>query len=229
MSGTINGKSKAAMTTAFGLLLLGTAFCALAGPTTEPTNQPTSQPSKTADVAPPWVPHERYDVLWQRNLFVRGSSPGSGSIFGNSTPSTQPSTEPASTSPAQASPESAWVLTGTALGASKDACLIENTLTGAAVRLRVGESIEVGKIVAIDTDGISLQSKSGTKRIGVGSTMDGVASTAPLPAGWSQIPTPDPANASGSGGSSGSGGGSSDEASILEKLKKRRAQELNGK
>jgi hypothetical protein len=168
------------------------------------STRPATQPVSVAPVRPP---RDFYEPLIRKNIFLK--TPGqSGFLSSNYTPLPA---QPAPTPTTRASAESSWVVTGTAIGVGNPAALLENSDSGEVRRVKVGDSTPAGYVTVIDAEGINLQSRAGTKRVVVGSSLDGNATPATLPSASSQP------EATGDGPS---------EDSILERLRRRRLKEM---
>jgi len=192
--------------TAFAILLFGAACVTHAqmssAPTTQPSTQPAASSAKPSSLAPPARPRDRYDVLVQRNIFMRHEG-GPGRSRSSDGPTTRPSRN------------ESWLLTGTAILDDRSVAFVENTTTGAAKRLKVGDLIDGNRVAKIESAGVDIEAGGGTRRVALGASFDGSAA-----------PTTMPSPAGVDGGAAGEGGSSS-EASILERLRARRNQEMN--
>lgn len=142
---------------------------------------------------------ERYDVIVQRNIFLRERRRPS-----------EPTTAPAP-APPPPPPESGYALVGIVLEDGAYRAYFERRPSGGVVRLSIGDPVARGIIAAIEIDAVLYQSEQGSNWVELGQDLSGrgaVAATTPA--------------------TSSGGGGSPDEPglSIEERLRRRRAQEL---
>jgi len=238
------------------LTVIGSALAAgpAAQPGTQPAAPPTTQPapatattpvpaSRTPELFPRRSP-DRYEVLVQRNIFLRHSG-GEGRSEGGG-----------GRSPAHSAGAS-WALTGIVLIASDQVAFIENMQTGETLRLRAGQDSPAGRILRIAPDYIELAGAESLRRIDIGLQLNGeIVAATPSSTDHTTAPsnTPAPgitpginpginpgitagnsaASGSNSGGASGSnsggasGGASGGETAVLERLRARRNQQVGG-
>jgi hypothetical protein len=209
------------------ILMLTLAASALALAAAPPTTAPSTAPStasppavrpESAVSAPRAFPRD-FDLLSQRNIFIKGRQTYS---TGYEQRSFGP---PASASVAVLSgPENSLIFNGVTLTESTAVAFIEDTSTNKVTIVKPGDLIARGKIISINLDSLDYQSEGGkTTRVMVGQNLAGGESTG--------------GGNPGGGDSSGTGAGASTQPSdggggptddILERLRRKRLQELGG-
>ena len=152
---------------------------------------------------------DRFRLLAERNMFLRDRR-------------SPPSQRPAPTAPATvaAEPDRHIMLTGIAKHGSEYVAFLEDTRTGETIRVRVGEAAGKGKLTAITLDGVDYECGGTMARIEIGSSLAG--STPSL--GKAER---DPEDTSGPSRVAPPGDArDADTADILERMRRRREEEL---
>jgi hypothetical protein len=192
-----------------------------------------------------WVPAangrddswDDYRVLVERNIFLRDRR--------RWRPRAVPSTRPVRRSSRDLDDDIA--LTGVARRDGVFVAFFEDVRSGITFQIRAGQAVGQGKAVAISLDGVQYQRGEATRRIGVGRTLTGfvAAGVTDIPApSLSPAPArPEPASRPGGEPTTGpaesttqpaiaparppaDGTGGDDLKSILERMRRRREQEL---
>jgi hypothetical protein len=166
-----------------------------------------------------------YRVLLSRSIFIRGRQqvvdPGSISDGGrriyvsdlnpSTTQSTQPSNVPSW------SPENTLVFNGASDANGQLIAFIENISLNSIARFRVGDPIASGKVAGITLDQLDYAVGGRVTHVMLGQNLSGVDT---------QVLTTQPVTATTGPAGLGSSGGADD---VLERLRRRRMQELGGK
>lgn len=216
---------------------LATTLAAL--PTTAPTSGPVNARSFTQGIAPatlaaalPVGPNlaprpisVEYRVLLSRSIFIRGRqqvfdpgnlSDGGRRIYSNElSPSTTQSTQP-DIAPSW-SPENTLVFNGASDANGQMVAFVENTALNSIARFQVGDAIASGKVAAITLDQLDYAVGPRVTHVMLGQNLSGVDM---------QVLTTQPVTATTGPAGLGSTGGADD---VLERLRRRRLQELGGK
>jgi len=162
-----------------------------------------------------------YDVLLHRSIFIRGrqgvydpGEVGNRQYVGTDTgPTTSPTTTQATV--VAWSPENVMVFNGASNANGQLVAFIENTSLNSIARFQVGDSVATGKIIGITLDQLDYSVGGRVTHVMLGQNLSGVDT---------QVLTTQPVT-SGAGPSSGPSGGADD---VLERLRRRRLQELGG-
>jgi len=188
---------------AMRLLILIAPLSLLAAGTLLAADSPTAKPTY----------RERYGVLAERNIFLKDRSKPAPTTRGSDSTATTRETP-------RVIPELAFILTGIVKEEGVYRAYIEDVPNSKVLRLNVGDAVAAGKIAAIEIDAISYESAGQQVWVDVGRDLTGgifnaAAATATTqsstsPAGLTA--TPNTAN-----------------LSMEEKMRLRRAQELNRK
>lgn len=182
-------------------------------------SQSTGGPDLTSKPYP-----TRYSAVLTRSIFIKGTQrvidPGAPRPFN----SVDPRNSGSGTSPSPYSPEGILVFNGASDVDGQLVAFVENTGMNRITRYHAGDLVgqgAQGKIAAITLDSIDYQVGLRTIHVMLGQNLNGqdvqVLTTQPVVTG-STTPTTGPSSPD------GSGGGGTD--SILERLRKRRMQEL---
>ena len=161
---------------------------------------------ETTSAADRW---DHYRVLMERNIFVRERTRGRERRFTTSRPVGVIDTD------------GNLVLTGTAQQGGKGVAFVKDTRSGQTANVRTGGSVGKGKLVTITLDYVVYEYEGVTRRIKIGSNLAGVAVR--------RGPTTMSASTGPSTAPVGKGAGEavdSNAAAILERMRRRRAQEL---
>lgn len=151
---------------------------------------------------------DHYRVLSERNIFVRDRRRPRES-------------QPASEQPAGViNTDEYLVLTGIGQDGEEGIALIENTGSKETIRARTGDPIGKGRLVKITLDYIEYECEGDVTRIGIGSTLAGLAPSRVLP----QTAASTQPAAAVDAGTPGEATGA-DTAAILERMRRRREQE----
>jgi len=183
-----------------GLMVVMIATVAAASLAQEPKREAQGE-SK-----PEW---DNFRVLVERNIFLRDRAIA----------------RPRSSSrePQQAivrDPDEDLVLTGTVRQGQLAVAFVENTRSGRVQRAWAGDAVGSGKISAITLDDVEYVRNGTTKKIEIGRSLGSSSSTQPADTSQPTIPksgTSDTADTASNG----------DAASILERMRRRRQQELD--
>ncbi len=155
---------------------------------------------------------EHYQVVIERNMFVRRSSSRNTSE-GNG--NTQPTTP--------VSPAAFWQLTGTIWLGEQQTALLENLRDGQVLRVVLNEALPTGKLVGVEADCIVMEVDGERRKVALGEKLDPQATSIAAQAGAG--------GASNQGGTNGQVNGeasrATEEMSLLERMRARRQQELN--
>src|SRR3954471_11581255 len=204
------------MTTTLRSAFLATVVAASAATAAD---SPTTPPKGTTSAAPSTrqSDRDRYAVITEQNIFVKDRR----SLHRNDRPSGErpPLTD---LQRLKETPEAKFVLTGVVFEDGEYRAFIEDTNASKVLRLSVGEPIARGKITQIDIDTIAYESSGKTTVINVGTTLTGIPYSAftatpgatPAPGAAPSAPLPDPNNPN---------------LTIEERMKLRRAAELQPK
>jgi hypothetical protein len=159
-----------------------------------------------------------YNVLLQRSIFLKGrqsvySMPSDGSGY-----RTLPATTTASTEPVNIyTPEANLVFNGVSDANDEWVAFIENIGLNTITRYHTGDAVAQGKIVAMTLDSIDYAVGPRVTHVLIGQNLLGVDT---------QVLTTQPVSATTNPSGLTSPGGADD---VLERLRKRRLQELGGK
>ena len=175
---------------------------------TRPAPAPAAQPAE--DFA------GRYGMLTEKNIFVRNRPPtrrGGGPVV----------------SSAPRRPEESLVLTGIAIQEGRHVAFIENSAGRSTQRLKPGDTVAGGKVVAIDFDGLDFESNGQKVRVAVGRNFLGTnfvpgSSTNGGNGGGSATTGP----AAGNGTAPAAGGGGGGNMSDIERRMRERRQQSGG-
>jgi hypothetical protein len=150
-----------------------------------------------------------FSALLTRDFFMKGSQ-NVVDTFGAST------TRPVTTQPAGEviSPQRATVFNGVT-ESDATVALFEDTAARRALKLHAGDAVAGGKVTAIAFDSIEFEFNGKTTKVMIGQNLEGGVTT----------PSSGPAVYSDSASSGSSSGGGGD--SILERMRRKRAQELS--
>jgi hypothetical protein len=156
---------------------------------------------------------ERYNVLSERNIFLKDRS--------------QATTRPASTSqPTRNDPEHTMALTGVVFEDNGFRAYVENS-AGTVSRLSIGDTVARGKITDIQIDGVAYASSGQTTSITIGDDFTGHPATF---LGESSSASSSSTNTASTAPSGVEGLNPNDPSLTMEqKLKLRRMQELKGR
>lgn len=202
----------------------GSAPASGGAPATQAANKSVTTSAVNWASPPKLLARDAYDVIYRRNIFRRGGGSYDGSSGVASTaPASQPATAPLYTQPSNSA--SNFVLTGTVVQDKERVAFIENTRDGVTLLVRVGDMTAGGKVLAVNPQGVKVQTREGTREVMVGDGLDGLAA--------GPMTRPSSAEA-GSTPGAGTGGGTGEaapavspgEAALLERMKARRAAEL---
>lgn len=164
-----------------------------------------------------------FAILNRRSIFVKGqqrvSDPVARAVL---PPSTAVATTQDSSSPA--SPEHRIVFNGATRANDQMAAFLEDTSSNSIMKLKVGDSVAFGKITGITLDVLTYEARGKVTEVTIGHNLEGgvvaLASTSqPAPVSVSGAPTTGPTSAP-------SASGSAEPNDILERLRRKRAQEL---
>lgn len=196
----------------FAALALAAALC-LAASTAAHAQRRTTRDSTRG--APPadveQADGDDYSILETRNIFLRDRS----------VPRQRVQT-PAAPRPAPPRPERDIVLTGVVRRDGEYVAFFENRRTGETSRLQVGDPLLQGRIAGIALDHVMYETDSRSAQVGLGMDLDGAASSAAASA-----TAPTPASTAGAGTPAAPSATPEDRASVLERLRQRRQQEMN--
>jgi hypothetical protein len=160
---------------------------------------PSSRPD--GDIADPSALPQDFDILNYRNIFYKGYLPS---------PDRPERSGPAT--PERHSAETTLIFNGVTITDGKPTAFLENTEQGTVVQVHVGDPIASGKVVDIALDSLDYQFNGRVIHVQIGQNLAGGS-------GWgTTAATTAPSST-----------GSADADSLLEKLRLRRQQELNGK
>jgi hypothetical protein len=160
---------------------------------------------------PPW---DDYKLIVERNMFMRDRV----------SPRHYVSSRPEAPPP----PERRYLLAGTILNGDQHVAFVEDLRTSVTTRITVGSALADGRVVEIALDYLVYQKGETRTRVAIGQSLEGAApqrpaaSAEPVPASA----TPAPASGTGAPAAAPAAGGAQ---SILERLRKRRQQEINSK
>jgi len=225
-----------------------TASIAATGPATRPIASAAAPPAAGGGTgpqsfsgspgygsAPPILPHE-YFVLAVRSIFQKGSHVTRGfdsptrsglSSSSSSTPSAVPATATASVAP-----EESLVFEGAMETGNQFLAFVEDRNVGKMLMLQSGQSIARGKITAITLNTLDYVSDGAVLHVQIGQNLRGEAPTSPSDSTVStgSAATPSSGTTSGDNSAAGAGGSTANGGNdILERLRRRRQQELQGK
>jgi hypothetical protein len=163
---------------------------------------------------------ERYAALTEQNIFVKDRR----SL--RSRPDRTPGERPPMTEmeKLKATPEAKFVLTGVVFEDGDYRAFIEDTNASRVLRLSVGDPIARGKITEIDIDTIAYESSGKTMIINVGTTLTGIPYSA-----FTASPGATPAPGAAAAPASPLPDANNPNLTIEEKMKLRRAAELQPK
>lgn len=193
-------------------------------PSTRPTTRPSAistlpeAPISFATAPAPPMPHD-YSIFNSRSLFMKGRISSAG-------PNADPGTQPSNNAGNQfKTPEEAFVFNGVTQTDEGALAFIENLATNKVLLVRVGQPIATGKITGISIHTLQYTAGGKSMRIEIGQNLAGIfAEAATRP---SSSPTTQPVAAPGVFGAPAPIAGGTDE--VLERMRKRREQELKGK
>ncbi len=197
-------------------------------PSTEPVEEPDTPPAATATTRPATRPiaapsarrlPRSFVILEQRSIFIKGRGPLGGG------PSTAGGRATAG-APAGGfrTPEEALVFNGVTQTADGAVAFVENLTTGKVMIVRAGQAIATGKVRAIRYNALEYTAGRKLIRIEIGQNLAGVV-VAP-----SSQPSTQPTGQPTTGPTTAPAApvpGSVDD--VLERMRKRREQELGGK
>jgi len=149
----------------------------------------------------------RYQLLVQRNIFSKDR----GRNVSESKTDAKPDGKDAALAP---NPEADIVLNGIDLKDGQPAAFLENRKTNAMQIVHVGDTIMKGKITKITLDGIEYTCDISVATIAIGQALDG------------SVAAPKVASSSSSSGDSHTESGSAGDNAILERLRKKRQEEI---
>jgi hypothetical protein len=160
---------------------------------------PTSRPD--GDIAAPSPLPQEFDVLNYRNIFYKGylPSPDRSERSGPATPEFH-------------SAETTLIFNGVTITDGKPTAFLENTDLGNVVQVHVGDTVASGKVVNIALDSLDYQFNGRVIQVHIGQNLAGGS-------GWGTTAATTAPSSTGSAAAD----------SVLEKLRLRRQQELNGK
>jgi hypothetical protein len=155
-------------------IVLTTLVCLTTVATERSSGQAQQQPQdqqrqQTTPAQPParqYEFRERYEILNERNIFLRNRS----------RPQRNATTNPSTGSSTQSSrrPEQLYTLTGIILEEGRRLAFIENMTTGTTERLAVGAAVAGGKIVDVDFHHLEFETGAGQRvNVEVGRTLSG--------------------------------------------------------
>lgn len=204
----------------------------------------TSQPAKGDPrelgvmLVPARADWSNYQMIYDRNLFLRNPVPSSGSSQSQVT---------RYEAPRPSGPARDWVLTGAAVTSSGPVAFLENGNTRATLIAHAGEHYDFGLIYSIQGDSLTVSVGGREVTVGVGYALDGLkpvadagestggstASSSSAPTQASSSPTASTGSSGGgsttpSTGSSGSTSGAS-ESDIIARMKAKRNQQNGGR
>lgn len=155
---------------------------------------------------------ERYEIVYQRSIFVRDRRPPAPDRPRVETPPPPPP-------PVEAS----FVLVGIVEEGDRYRAHLEDRRSGALLTLSAGDAVARGEVAAIDLDGITYRIDDATTRVPIGSDLLGkAASTAPRRADRANPPERPTAEAA-----PPAARGDDEGLSLEERMRRRRAQEIN--
>ena len=194
----------------YALLALAGATAAVAQngrDAARPAPAPAAQPAE--DFA------GRYGILTEKNIFVR-----------NRPPTRRGGAPVVSSGPRR--PEESLVLTGIAIQEGRHVAFIENRATRSTQRLKPGDTVADGKVVAIDFDGLDFESNGQKVRVAVGRNFLGtnfVAGSSTNGGNGGAATGPTTGNSAAPAGGGGGGGNMSE---IERRMRERRQQSGGG-
>ncbi|MFH1731062.1 MAG: hypothetical protein ABIF82_05340 [Planctomycetota bacterium] len=155
-----------------------------------------------------------YRILLTRNMFARNRS-------------VRPAERPAVAKPAPRSRGAhTFVLIGVTVRGDVRIAFFEDSQTGETVQTTIGRTVGAGTIVSIALDTVEYSSGGATRKISVGENLAGVAVTlSPPTASTSPAATTAPGAVAGSAGAADKGTDKSAN-DILERMRKRRLDEM---
>ncbi|MCX5662293.1 MAG: hypothetical protein NTW19_21650 [Planctomycetota bacterium] len=192
------------------------------GSGSSPGNAAATAPARAWASPPILMSRDSYDVIYRRNIFRRG---GGGGSEGPTTMVAATAPAPTPLIPATSASMGVYVLTGTAVQAKERVAFIENTREGVTAQVRADDFTAAGKVIAVEPEGLRIESGDSSRMIAVGEGLDGQMA---VPA--ARPPSAEAGGASKSGEASGAGGApavSPAEAALIERMKARRSQELS--
>lgn len=163
---------------------------------------------------------EKYRLLSERNIFLRYRRRPQKKVVA-----------PAPRKPAPPPDPDRYIkLTGTAVRGGDRVAFLEDSRSDRTLQVRVGEAVGKGKITAVTLDGIQYQRDGRAGEIEIGRTLSGSltipAKTGLVSAERPAAPSSAPAAGESSSRSAETGDGGAGIADILERMRKRRQQEL---
>ncbi len=175
-----------------------------------PATQPAAA-TRPSSITPLRRPVAQYEVISQRNIFLRHAVHEAG------TSSYQPHREPPPT----------WVLTGIALVGSERVAFLENSRTGATQRLQAGQTLAGLRLERIEPQFIELAGLAGpAHRINLGDVIAAEVTPATTGAGAAITAAAGTLSVNSEATELVPTTAPSSESSILERMKARRSQEL---
>ncbi len=200
----------------------------LADPATRPTTRPSTDlasrhPAQASNVVAvvPSMPRD-YSIFNFRSLFMRGRVPAAGRDAG----SARESSSFNRTGNGFKTPEEEFVFNGVTQTDEGAEAFIESLSTKKVSLVRVGQSIATGKITGISIHTLQYTTGGRAIRIEIGQNLAGLVAEPSIAASSSPTTQPGP-SPSGTPGAAGPLPGGTDD--ILERMRKRREQELGGK
>ena len=173
------------------------------------------------DLRPKPITSEYY-VLLHRSIFIRGRQAvfdlGPGGVSYASTNPGGPTTLILDTQPTTQlwSPENVMVFNGASNANGQIVAFIENTSLNSIARFQVGDSVATGKVTGITLDQLDYSVGGRITHVMLGQNLSGIDT---------QVLTTQPVTG-GAGPATGPSGGMDD---VLERLRRRRLQELGGR
>ncbi len=162
---------------------------------------------------------ERIKILTQRNIFAKDRSARRPDASARRREEARPPT-----------PEEQFRLTGLARQGAVAVAFLESSRDGKTLKKKSGEEIANGKVRSVGFDFIEYESAAGVTKVRIGSDLSGqirsrptsspTTSSSPAPAGSSPAATPDGGTSPAPAPSGGA------EESILERMRKKRLEEL---
>jgi hypothetical protein len=141
-----------------------------------------------------------FEVLNLRNIFYKGYLPAPGEEGRG-----------ASEYEIRHAPETMFIFNGVTITDGKPTAFLENTNEGTVVQVHVGDAVAKGKIVNIAIDNLDYEANGKVTRVQIAQNLAGGN-------GWGTTASTEPST---------TGSGAAD--AMLEKLRQKRLQELNGK
>jgi hypothetical protein len=209
---------------AFVALLLSIATVAIAQqqPRQDRSSRHSSRTDRRSTQAPSYATThptnflEAYRLVLDRNIFSKTRV-----IYREASSTTLPTGYLSSSSSSQIQP--ALTLTGVTRESGTTTALIEDRRSGRTSFYHLGDTLENGKITAIDLDSIEYTLNNGqAARVALGNPLLGGPTYAVSASSGTSAPTTGPSSFGAAPASSGSGGDTND---LIERLRQRRLQE----